>query len=476
MSESPTSPPTLIPDAPKRVHIKSFGCQMNVHDAERMADLLALEGYAPTDLAEDADLVILNTCHIREKASEKVYSELGRLRQLKSERAEAGQSTLIAVAGCVAQAEGREIMRRQPAVDLVVGPQSYQNLPGLLADARRRRVVDTEFPAVDKFDALPPPGAGRLAAKGPSAFLTVQEGCDKFCSFCVVPFTRGAETSRPAAAILAEARGMVAAGIREIMLLGQNVNAYHGEGPEGRPLSLAALMEALSEIEGLDRIRYATSHPRDMTEDLYAIHRDNPKVMPYLHLPVQSGSNRILKAMNRKHDRDLYRRIIDRMRAARPDIAVSSDFIVGFPGETEADFEDTMALVRETGFASAFSFKYSPRPGTKSAEGVDDVPEAEKTARLHALQALLLDQQHAFNRATLGRRVDVLFEKAGRHPGQLTGKSPWLQAVHVDLPEGVPAESVLGRIWSVDLLDVTSNSLQGRLVAESQPKREDQAA
>ncbi len=318
MQKTSETLPDPVPPAEKRVHIKSFGCQMNVHDAERMADLLALQGYATTDDVEAADLIVLNTCHIREKASEKVYSELGRLRQLKDERRQQGQSTLIAVAGCVAQAEGAEIMKRQPAVDLVVGPQSYQNLPGLLADIGKRRVVDTEFPAEDKFASLPPPQARRLAAKGPAAFLTVQEGCDKFCSFCVVPFTRGAEVSRPLAAIITEAEGMVAAGIREIMLLGQNVNAYHGEGPDGDPISLAGLMEALSRIAGLDRLRYATSHPLDMTADLYAIHRDNPKVMPYLHLPVQSGSNRILKAMNRKHDRDQYRRIID--RCAKPDL------------------------------------------------------------------------------------------------------------------------------------------------------------
>jgi tRNA-2-methylthio-N6-dimethylallyladenosine synthase len=476
MQKTSETLPDPVPPAEKRVHIKSFGCQMNVHDAERMADLLALQGYATTDDVEAADLIVLNTCHIREKASEKVYSELGRLRQLKDERRQQGQSTLIAVAGCVAQAEGAEIMKRQPAVDLVVGPQSYQNLPGLLADIGKRRVVDTEFPAEDKFASLPPPQARRLAAKGPAAFLTVQEGCDKFCSFCVVPFTRGAEVSRPLAAIITEAEGMVAAGIREIMLLGQNVNAYHGEGPDGDPISLAGLMEALSRIAGLDRLRYATSHPLDMTADLYAIHRDNPKVMPYLHLPVQSGSNRILKAMNRKHDRDQYRRIIDRMREARPDIALSSDFIVGFPGETERDFEDTMDLVREIGFASAYSFKYSPRPGTKSAEGPDSVPEAEKSARLHALQALLAAQQTAFNRSTVGKVADVLFEKPGRHAGQLAGKSPWLQAVHIDLPADLTPEQVLGRIWSVEITGTATNSLHGRLIAETSSQSEDQAA
>ena len=463
-SEVP-SPGEGVP-APKRVHIKSFGCQMNVHDAERMADILGGEGYVTADSPEDADLVILNTCHIREKASEKVYSELGRLRVTKNERAAEGKSTLIAVAGCVAQAEGEEIIRRQSSVDIVVGPQSYHHLPGLIekAESGRARAIDTEFPEDDKFAFLPPPGRKRLLARGPSAFLTVQEGCDKFCSFCVVPFTRGAETSRPVAAILDEARALVDAGVREIMLLGQNVNAYHGDDGKGGATDLARLFDALSEIDGLARLRYATSHPRDMNAALIAAHRDNPKVMPYLHLPVQSGSDRVLKAMNRKHTRDFYRRILDDVRAMRPDIALTSDFIVGFPGETDADFEDTMRLVREIGYAAAYSFKYSPRPGTKAAEGDDSVPESIKTERLHALQALILDQQTAFNAATLGRTVPVLFEKPGRHAGQIAGKSPYLQAVHIDCGSPDTAATFVGQIADVEITELKSNSLHGKLV------------
>jgi tRNA-2-methylthio-N6-dimethylallyladenosine synthase len=466
--------PDLIPPAtspaeagvpPRRAHIKSYGCQMNVHDAERMADVLAGQGYAMTELAEEADLVILNTCHIREKASEKVYSELGRLRVMKEARAAAGQETLIAVAGCVAQAEGAEIIRRQPNVDIVVGPQSYHRLPGLIAKARTTtgRAIDTEFPEEDKFTQLPVPGRKRLMARGPAAFLTVQEGCDKFCSFCVVPFTRGMETSRPVAAILDEARAMVEAGVREIMLLGQNVNAYHGADGRGGTTDLATLFARLGEIEGLERLRYATSHPRDMTAALAEAHRDNPKLMPYLHLPVQSGSNRILKAMNRRHTRDFYFGIIEDMRAKRSDIALSSDFIVGFPGESDRDFEDTMALVRETGFAAAYSFKYSPRPGTKAAEGEDSVPEAVKTERLLALQALILEQQTAFNRAVVGRTLPVLFEKPGRYPGQVQGKSPYLQAVHLDCPEGLAPADFVGRILDVEITELASNSLHGKL-------------
>ncbi|KAF0231869.1 MAG: bifunctional enzyme involved in thiolation and methylation of [Beijerinckiaceae bacterium] len=452
----------------RRVHIKSYGCQMNAHDAERMADVLAGQGFVTTEVAEEAELVILNTCHIREKAAEKVYSALGRLRENKAARAQDGKSTLIAVAGCVAQAEGNEIMRRESAVDIVVGPQSYHHLPDLIAkaDAGQRRTVDTEFPEEDKFAHLPPPGRKRLMTRGPSAFLTVQEGCDKFCSFCVVPFTRGAETSRPQAAILDETRQMVDAGIREIMLLGQNVNAYHGLDATGGTVDLARLFEALSAIDGLARIRYATSHPRDMNAALIAAHRDNPKVMPYLHLPVQSGSDRILKAMNRKHTRDFYRRIIDDVRAARPDIALSSDFIVGFPGETDADFEETMALVREIGFSAAYSFKYSPRPGTKAAEGPDSVPEDVKSARLQALQALILEQQDAFNMATIGRRVPVLFEKAGRHPGQAAGKSPWLQAVNIDAGSPEAVQALVGQIHDVDVTELRGNSLYGRLAGD----------
>ena len=453
---------------PRRVHIKSYGCQMNAHDAERMADVLAKEGYVSTETSEDADLVILNTCNIREKAADKVYSELGRLRETKLEREAAGHTTMIAVAGCVAQAEGAEIFRRQLGVDVVVGPQSYHRLPQLLKTAVHGRAIDTDFPEEDKFSALPPPGRKRLALRGPSAFLTVQEGCDKFCSFCVVPFTRGAETSRPVAAIVAEARQMVDAGIREIMLLGQNVNAYHGDLPTGHPCDLAGLFDHLGRIEGLDRLRYATSHPRDMNRALLEAHRDNAKVMPYLHLPVQSGSSRILKAMNRKHDADFYRRIIDDARALRPDIAITSDFIVGFPSETDDDFEATMQLVRDVGYAAAYSFKYSARPGTKAAESADMVPESLKTTRLHALQALILEQQTAFNAATLGKVVPVLFEKPGRHPGQIAGKSPYLQAVHLDMPEGSDPKQWIGQIKDVRITSLRSNSLHGELMLPQQ--------
>lgn len=450
----------------RRVHIKSYGCQMNAHDAERMADLLAKDGYRTTEDSEEADLVILNTCHIREKASEKIYSELGRLRETRDRREKAGKSTLIAVAGCVAQAEGQEIIRRESTVDVVVGPQSYHRLPALLAhaaerDGFRRKAVDTEFPEEDKFTHLPPPDRARLIARGPSAFLTVQEGCDKFCSFCVVPFTRGAEVSRPVVAIINEARRLVDAGIREIMLLGQNVNAYHGAGADGRNLDLAKLFEQLSEIDGLERLRYATSHPRDMNASLLKAHRDNPKLMPYLHLPVQAGSDRILKAMNRRHTADTYRRIIDDARKMRPDIAVSSDFIVGFPGETDADFEQTMQLVRDIGFASAYSFKYSARPGTKAAERSDILDDSVATARLHALQALIHAQQTTFNRETLGKVIPVLFEKPGKHPGQIMGKSPYLQAVHIDCPENDPPKGWIGRICDVKITSLSANSLHG---------------
>jgi tRNA-2-methylthio-N6-dimethylallyladenosine synthase len=465
-----TEHPAPQDPAPRRAHIKSFGCQMNVHDAERMTDLLVREGYETTETAEDADLVILNTCHIREKAAEKVYSEIGRLRVRKEERAAQGKQTVIAVAGCVAQAEGGEIMRRAPVVDLVVGPQSYHRLPDLLKSAHGSKAIDIEFGDDDKFDHLPLPGKKHILARGPSAFLTVQEGCDKFCSFCVVPFTRGAEVSRPVEAVLAEAQKLVEAGVREIMLLGQNVNAYHGAGPGGATWDLARLFAALSEISGLERLRYATSHPRDMNDALIAAHRDLPKLMPYLHLPVQAGSDRVLKAMNRKHRADDYRAIIENVRAARPDIAITSDFIVGFPGETDADFEDTMRLVRDIGFAAAYSFKYSPRPGTKAAEAADLVPEDIKTKRLHALQALILEQQTDFNRSTLGKTVSVLFEKAGRHAGQIAGKSPYLQAVHADIPSGGEVSEWIGKIADVRITELRSNSLHGEIVSpESMP-------
>ncbi|MDI4666198.1 tRNA (N6-isopentenyl adenosine(37)-C2)-methylthiotransferase MiaB, partial [Xanthobacter autotrophicus] len=358
---------------PRKLYVKSFGCQMNVYDSHRMADTLAREGFVETQDPAAADLVILNTCHIREKAAEKVYSELGRLRKQKQE---AGSDTMIAVAGCVAQAEGAEIMRRAPVVDLVVGPQSYHRLPELLAEAKAgKRVVDTEFPAEDKFDHLPAPTRAATRSRGPAAFVTVQEGCDKFCTFCVVPYTRGAEVSRPAAKIMDEAARLVDQGVREITLIGQNVNAFHGAGPDGTSWSLARLMERMAGLDGLARLRYTTSHPRDMSDDLIAAHRDLPQLMPYLHLPVQSGSDRILAAMNRRHGRDAFFAIIDKMRKARPDMALSSDFIVGFPGETEQDFEDTIDLVRRVGFASAYSFKYSPRPGTPAADHEAQVPE-----------------------------------------------------------------------------------------------------
>ncbi|WP_372423947.1 tRNA (N6-isopentenyl adenosine(37)-C2)-methylthiotransferase MiaB [Salinarimonas chemoclinalis] len=430
----------------KKVYVKSYGCQMNVYDAERMTDVLAPEGYAQTDVPEEADLVVLNTCHIREKAAEKVYSELGRVRVMKQERAAAGRETTVVVAGCVAQAEGAEILKRAQVVDAVVGPQSYQRLPEILRAAERGRVVDTEFPIEDKFDALPALDARRVRARGVTAFLTVQEGCDKFCSFCVVPYTRGAEVSRPVAKVLGEARALAEAGVREITVIGQNVNAYHGEGPDGRTWGLARLLHALAEIEGLARLRYTTSHPRDMGDDLIAAHRDLPQLMPYLHLPVQAGSDRVLAAMNRKHTADEYRRIVDRVRDARPDIALSSDFIVGFPGETDGEFGETMRLVADVGFASAFSFKYSPRPGTPAADEAEQVPEAVKVERLARLQAALEEQRRAFNRATVGRVAEVLVEKPGRHPGQLAGKSPWLQAVVIEGARLAPGDIATVRI------------------------------
>ncbi|MEO0999984.1 MAG: tRNA (N6-isopentenyl adenosine(37)-C2)-methylthiotransferase MiaB, partial [Pseudomonadota bacterium] len=416
---------------------KSYGCQMNVYDSRRMADVMGAEGYGETTDPAEADLILLNTCHIREKAAEKVYSELGRLRPLKEARPE----LKIGVAGCVAQAEGAEILARAPLVDLVVGPQTYHRLPALLARAAAgERPVDTEFPAEAKFDHLPegPRGA-------PAAFLTVQEGCDKFCTFCVVPYTRGAEVSRPVDAILAEARRLVARGAVEITLLGQNVNAYHGAGPDGAPASLARLIGALAEIEGLARIRYTTSHPNDMTDDLIAAHGAEEKLMPYLHLPVQAGSDRVPKAMNRRHTAESYLRVIERVRAARPDIALSGDFIVGFPGETEADFEETLALVRAARYAQAYSFRYSPRPGTPAADR-PQVPAEEAADRLQRLQALLAEQQQAFLAAQVGRTLPVLLEKRGRETGQLVGRSPYLQSVHLALPAERMGEIVAARI------------------------------
>jgi tRNA-2-methylthio-N6-dimethylallyladenosine synthase len=437
----------------KKLFIKTYGCQMNVYDSGRMADVLAPLGYRTTDDVDEADMVILNTCHIREKAAEKVFSDLGRLRPLKAERAARGEAMTVAVAGCVAQAEGAEIVKRAPFVDIVLGPQTYHRLPELVARAARagdaRGVLDTEFPPEPKFDFLPPP-----QANGPTAFLSVQEGCDKFCTFCVVPYTRGAEYSRPAADVLREARGLVAGGVREITLLGQNVNAYHGAAPDGDTWTLGRLVRALAEIPDLARIRYTTSHPRDMDETLMAAHRDVPQLMPFLHLPVQSGSDRILAAMNRGHDRDTYRRLIDRLRSFRPDLALSSDFIVGFPGESEADFAATMALVEEIGFVQAFSFKYSPRPGTPAAALRDQVPEADKDARLQALQRELTRQSRVFNAACVGRTLDVLLTGPGRHDGQLAGRSPYLQPVHV-----LASETRIGQVVPLTIAAAGPNSL-----------------
>jgi tRNA-2-methylthio-N6-dimethylallyladenosine synthase len=443
---------------PKRLFIKTYGCQMNVYDSERMADVLAPLGYATTDTPDDADLVVLNTCHIREKATEKVYSELGQIKRLKQARTEAGAGMTIAVAGCVAQAEGEEIMRRQPAVDLVVGPQAYHQLPELIARAHRARGerLAADFAPDEKFDALPT----ERRPSGVSAFLTVQEGCDKFCTFCVVPYTRGGEWSRPAEAIEAEARALADKGVREVTLLGQNVNAYAGPDMEDGG-GLAALIRRLAKIPGLDRIRYTTSHPRDMDDALIAAHAEVEALMPYLHLPVQAGSDKVLKAMNRAHTAESYLRLIERIRAARPDIAISGDFIVGFPGERDADFEATLSLVREVGYASAFSFKYSRRPGTPAAAMPGQVAAEVADERLQRLQALLDEQQQAFNAAQAGKTLPVLFEKPGRHPGQLVGKSPYLQAVHVTAPD-----RMLGQIVPVKVQSAARNSLAGMLEME----------
>ena len=426
----------------KKLFVKTYGCQMNVYDSERMAEALCAKGYVTTDVVEDADMVLLNTCHIREKASEKLYSDLGRLRALKAAR----PGMKVGVAGCVAQAEGEEILRRSPVVDLVVGPQAYHRLPAMVE--AEGRVVDTDFPVEDKFTLLPE----RKSLRGPAAFLTVQEGCDKFCAFCVVPYTRGAEVSRPVARLLDEARGLVAQGVREITLLGQNVNAYHGQGPDGI-WGLARLVRELAMIEGLARIRYTTSHPNDMDDDLIAAHGDLPQLMPYLHLPVQSGSDRILKAMNRKHTAEAYLRLIERIRAARPDILLSSDFIVGFPGETDADHEATLDLIRAVGFGAAFSFKYSARPGTPAAEKAPVAAEVAD-ARLQELQALITAQQRAVQEAMVGREVAVLYEKPGRKPGQMVGKSDHLHAVHVE-----DADGRIGQLVRVRVTGSATNSL-----------------
>ncbi|MDE0407578.1 MAG: tRNA (N6-isopentenyl adenosine(37)-C2)-methylthiotransferase MiaB [Alphaproteobacteria bacterium] len=439
----------------KKLFVKTYGCQMNVYDSERMSEMLAAVGYEATRTADDADLVVLNTCHIREKAAEKVYSEVGRLRALKARRPD----MLIAVAGCVAQAEAGEVVRRAPAVDIVVGPQAYHRLPEMLARAERARgggIIDVDFRPEAKFDELPAPGR----PAGPSAFLTIQEGCDKFCTFCVVPYTRGAEYSRPAAAVVAEAKELTRRGAREIVLLGQNVNAWRGEGAGGRDWTLARLIRALAEIEGVERLRYTTSHPRDMTDDLVEAHGAVPALMPFLHLPVQAGSDRVLERMNRKHRASDYRRTIERLRAARPDIALASDFIVGFPGESERDFEQTLALVRDVGYAQAYSFKFSARPGTPAAADPLQVPEAAKGERLARLQELLNGQQQAFNRGCVGKRLPVLFERPGKRDGQLVGRSPYMQAVHAEA-----GAAGIGDLAEVEILAAGPNSLSGGSLA-----------
>jgi tRNA-2-methylthio-N6-dimethylallyladenosine synthase len=450
--------------AARKVHIRSFGCQMNVYDSHRMADTLAGEGYAETATAGDADLIILNTCHIREKAAEKVYSELGRVRVLKQAAAREGRAVVIAVAGCVAQAEGAEIIRRAGAVDLVVGPQSYQRLPELLARLPHEgKLVDTEFPLEDKFESLPAATPQATRARGVAAFVTVQEGCDKFCTFCVVPYTRGAELSRPVAKIVAEVERLAAAGVREVTLIGQNVNAYHGEGPEGGTWTLGRLLARVAEIPRIARLRYTTSHPRDMDATLIAAHRDLPSLMPQLHLPVQSGSDRVLAAMNRRHTRADYLAVIERLRQARPDMAFSSDFIVGFPTETEADFAATLSLVEEVGFAGAFSFKYSARPGTPAADMEAQVGDDVRHERLLRLQHAIDTQQAAFNARCLGQSFAVLFERSGRYPGQLVGRSPYLQTVQVDTSKAPTL--AIGDIARVTVTALSPNSLFGALAA-----------
>ncbi len=455
LSDTPTS---TIKTKMKKLHIKTWGCQMNVYDSARMADVVAPLGFAPVDEAADADLVIFNTCHIREKATEKLFSELGRVRQQQQDKANRGERMMVAVAGCVAQAEGPEIQRRAPYVDMVFGPQTYHQLPEMIARVSRGggQVLNTEFPPEPKFDSLPK----ESTAPGVSAFLSIQEGCDKFCTFCVVPYTRGAEYSRKVDAIVSEAERLVGNGAREITLLGQNVNAFHGEGPDGKIWGLARLFNHLAKIPGLLRLRYTTSHPRDMDDELIAAHRDIPQLMPFLHLPVQSGSDAILEAMNRKHTVDDYRRIVEKLRAARPDIALSSDFIVGFPGESDADFEATMKLVRDIGFAQSYSFKYSRRPGTPAAAMTNQIGEAVKDARLAELQQLLRAQQEQFNTATYGKTLPVLFENAERRPGWLFGRSPYMQAVHAEV-----SNEWIGKELMVDIKDAGTNSLVASLAA-----------
>ncbi len=443
----------------KKIFIKSYGCQMNVYDSERMAELMDTEGYEQTDEMSDADMVVLNTCHIREKAAEKVYSELGRVRKNKEQRSEQGKDTIIAVAGCVAQAEGEEIIRRAPIVDMVVGPQSYQNLPELLDEFKtgKKPVIETEFPEEDKFGKLP-----GITASSPCSFVTVQEGCDKFCTFCVVPYTRGGEFSRSAQQIIDDANRLVGQGVHELTLLGQNVNGYHGEGLDGKDWSLARLLDELSKIEGIERLRYTTSHPRDMEDDLIVAHRDNPKVMPYLHLPFQSGSDKILKDMNRRHTRDFYIELVDRIRDAQPELALSTDIIVGFPGETDKDFQDTMDLIETIGYASAYSFKYSPRPGTPAAESEEQIEEDVKKERLAILQKRLTEQQKSFNESKVGSQMTVLLEKNGRKEGQLIGRSPYLQSVHLETEH-----AKIGDMVDVTIKSATLNSLQAVINSSS---------
>jgi tRNA-2-methylthio-N6-dimethylallyladenosine synthase len=446
---------------PRKVHVKSFGCQMNVYDSHRMADALAGAGYSETAQASDADLIILNTCNIREKAVDKVYSEIGRMREFKDAAAADGREVLIAVAGCVAQAEGKEITRRTSAVDLVVGSQNYHRLPAMIARLRKdEQIVDTEFPAEDKFDILAPPARAAIAKRGIAAFVTVQEGCDKFCTFCVVPYTRGSEVSRPVAKITAEVEHLALAGVREVTLIGQNVNAYHGQGLDGRPATLAQLLRHLAQVPGIVRLRYTTSHPLDMADDLIAAHGELPALMPYVHLPVQSGSDRVLAAMNRQHTRQHYLDTIARLRAARPDLAFSSDFIVGFPGETEEDFCETLTLVEDVGFAGAYSFTYSPRPGTPAAE-MAAVPASISAERLQRLQAVITRHWRAFNASFIGRTVEVLLEKPGRLPGQLVGKTPYLQTVQV-----MARPELIGRVLPVNITGTGTNTLFGEFAAQ----------
>jgi len=451
----------------KKLYIKTYGCQMNVYDSERMSDVLSPLGYRLSDKAEDADIIILNTCHIREKAAEKVYSELGRIRKIKDQRLARGLTTIVGVAGCVAQAEGKEMLARAPIVDLLVGPQAYHQLPDLIKkiNAGRHGLLAVDFPADDKFEKIPAAKSAQIIARGPTAFVTVQEGCDKFCTFCVVPYTRGAEFSRPVEKILAETTRLCGSGVKEITLLGQNVNAYHGSGPAGDTWSLGRLLYALAEVPGLQRLRYTTSHPLDMDDILIAAHGDLPQLMPYLHLPVQSGSNTVLAAMNRKHTTADYFTAIDRIRKVRPDIALSSDFIVGFPGESDADFDATLALVREVQFAQAFSFKYSARPGTPAADMDNQVEEHVKSARLAQLQALLRQQQHSFNQNCLGRKMPVLFTGKGRKSGQLIGRSPYLQPVHAMVPV-----EYIGAIHDVEIIQAGANSLSGHCITPDKNK------